>query len=451
MFILKYNILLINYIISWLTIFTFFVSAYTPYSECTTGRITSYDEYTEGGSCGFGIPKMYGAAPNESFYNLGEKCGICYELVAPNGVLLFMVDSFCPVKGNEKSCSGDMLHFDLHRNGFDTIVDEGIGRLNITFRMVSCDHNRNMVLKTKKDTSKYFFSFVIMYHNIGLRKVYYSFDNTTWTGLDREGDYNHWTIHRVDTLPLYIQMESISGEKVQTTIDEIIAGHQYDTGVQFKVPNKMYEPFSLKEVKSPKLENCCKLHDAFTDIYYEGKYIGEWQDVSNCEPDIAYTKNCYEGKKCVKVNFVDWKVYQFFNRIKPESRRYNAIKFMVKSESTCDKCLKLKLDEYDFYSISTSEPGKWEEKTIPLKDLGLDADRFRKFMFQGGKKESQIFYFDNIRLVKSDYQDDGLCHLNTIQDYNTFQENSQAIFNITMTNSIKFIVLIFSILIFYLI
>jgi len=386
---LKHNKLFIYYIISCL--FTFFVSAYTPYSECTTGRITGYDEYTEGGSCGFGIPKMYGAAPNESFYNLGEKCGICYELVAPNGVLLFMVDSYCPVKGNEKSCSGDMLHFDLHRNGFNTVVDEGIGKLNITFRMVSCDHNRNMVLKTKKDTSKYFFSFVIMYHNIGLRKVYYSFDNTTWTGLDRDGDYNHWTVHRVDTLPMYIQMESISGEKVQTTINEIIADHQYDTGVQFKIPNKMYEPFSLKEVKSPKVENCCKLHDAFTDIYYEGNYIGEWQDISNCEPDIAYTKNCYQGKKCVKVNFVDWKVYHFFNRIKPESRRYSAIKFMIKSESTCDKCLKLKLDDYDFYSISTNEPGKWEEKTIPLKDLGLDSDRFRKFMFQGGKKESQIF------------------------------------------------------------
>ncbi|ORX65585.1 hypothetical protein BCR32DRAFT_330336 [Anaeromyces robustus] len=381
---------------------------------------------------------MYGAAPNELFYNLGEKCGICYELVAPNGVLLFMVDSYCPVKGNEKSCSGDMLHFDLHKNGFDTIVDEGIGRLNITFRMVSCDHKGNMILKTKKEVSKYFFSFVILYHNIGLKKVYYSYDNVTWTGLDREGDYNHWTVRGVE-LPLYIQLESISGEKVQTTINEILNDHQYDTGVQFSIPNKFYDPFSLKEIKSPKSENCCKLYDAFTDIYYEGNYIGEWQDISACERDNEYSKNCYQGKKCIKVDMKDWKVFQFFNRIQPESIRYSAIKFMLKSENTCNECLKLKLDDNEYVNISTKEAGKWEEKIITLNELGINSDRFRKFMFQGSKKDSQIFYFDNIQLIKSDYNDEGQCHLNTIQDYNVNSNNNSGA--ITTKISIKLFLL----------
>eukprot|EP00833_Pecoramyces_ruminatium_P006969 jgi/Orpsp1_1/1181001/evm.model.c7180000075461.1 len=358
-------IIIKNYIIFIIINFIFFslIAAYTPYSECSLGRVTGYDEYTEGGSCGFGVPKIYGAAPNEAFYNNGEKCGICYEMVAPNGVLFFMVDSHCPVKGNEKSCSGDMLHFDLHRNAFDTIIDEGIGKTNVTFRMVSCDHESNMILKTKKEVSKYFFSFVILYHNIGLKKVYYSYDNSTWTGLDREGNYNHWTIRGVE-LPVYIQFESISGEKVQTTINEIISDHQYDTGVQFSVPNRYYDPFSLKEIKSPKVEGCCKLYDAFTDIYHEGIYLGEWQDISGCDRDNEYSKNCYGGKKCIKVDLKDWKVFQFFNRIKPETRRYDAIKFMLKTENACDKCLKLKLDDYEFYSISTKEAGKWEEKII---------------------------------------------------------------------------------------
>lgn len=71
-----------------------FVNPLTPLSECTLGRITGYDGYEEGGSCGFGVPKMYGAAPNQAFYNNGEQCGICYEAVGPNGVLKFMVDSF---------------------------------------------------------------------------------------------------------------------------------------------------------------------------------------------------------------------------------------------------------------------------------------------------------------------------------------------------------------------
>eukprot|EP00833_Pecoramyces_ruminatium_P014713 jgi/Orpsp1_1/1188745/evm.model.d7180000066909.1 len=348
------NKYLIFIFIIYYSIFFESTSSYTPYSECSLGRITGYDEYTEGGSCGFGVPKIYGAAPNEAFYNDGEKCGICYEMVGPNGVLFFMVDSHCPVKGNEKSCSGDMLHFDLHRNGFRTIIDDEIGRTNVTFRMVSCDHKSNMILKTKKEVTKYYFSFVILYHNIGLKKIYFSYDKETWTGLEREGNYNHWTINNVN-LPLYLQFESISGEKVQTVINEIIADHEYDTGVQFSIPNKFYDPFSLKEIESPKVEGCCKLHDAFTDIYYEGEYLGEWQDVSNCELEKEYSTNCYEGSKCIKINLIDWSVYQFFNRVMPETKKYSAIKFMLKSESFCDKCLKIKLDEYEFYSISTKE------------------------------------------------------------------------------------------------
>ena len=121
------------------------------------------------GSCGFGVPKIYGAAPNEAFYNNGIICGICYELVTPDNVLYFMVDSKCPVKGNEASCSGDMFHFDLYKNAFNSVVnDKNLGRLNITFRMVACKHEGNIILKTKSDVTKYFYSFVVMNHIIGL-------------------------------------------------------------------------------------------------------------------------------------------------------------------------------------------------------------------------------------------------------------------------------------------
>jgi len=413
----------LTFIISFFKFFSL-ISSYTPYSECTVGRITGYTEYEEGGSCGFGVPKIYGAAPNEAFYNLGDKCGICYELIGPNGVLFFMVDSHCPVKGNEGACSGDMYHFDLHKNGYYTIIDEGIGTTNVTFRMVSCDHKSNMILKTKPDVTKYFFSFVILYHNIGLKKIYYSYDNKAWTGLEREGDYNHWTIRNVESLPIYIQLESISGEKVQTTINEIIKGHQYDTGVQFSVPNKYYDPLTLQEIKSPKTEDCCKLYDAFTEIYHEGIYIGEWQDISSCERDNEYSNDCYSGEKCVRVDFKDWKVYQFFNRVKPETRRYSAIKFMLKTENVCNECIKLKLDDYDFYYISTKEANKWEEINIKLEDLGLESttEKFRKFMFQGRKVDSQIAYFDDIQLVKSDYNDPGICKINTIQDDEVYED-----------------------------
>lgn len=146
----------------------------TPLSECIQGRITGYDGYQNGGSCGFGIPKIYGAAPNEAFYNNGATCGICYELVTPDDVLYFMVMDYCPVKGNEAACSGDMFHFDLNKNAFDSVINhKTLGKLNITFRMVACNHEGNIILKTKTQVSEYFYSFVVMNHTIGLKKVYY--------------------------------------------------------------------------------------------------------------------------------------------------------------------------------------------------------------------------------------------------------------------------------------
>ena len=387
------------------------VKCLTPISECTLGRITGYDEYESGGSCGFGVPKIYGAAPNEAFYNNGEKCGICYELVGPNGVLYFMVDSYCPVKGNEAACSGDMLHFDLHRNGFLTIADKKLGKLNVTFRMVACNHEGNIIVKTKSKISQYYYAFVVMNHVIGLKKVYYSFDKSSWIGLERQGDYNEWKIDKIEKWPLYLQFESISGEKVVTQINELKSDFSHDTGVQFSVPKDMYfNVDTLKQISSPQKENCCKLNDAFTNIYDEGKFLGEWQDTSNCIRNIEYTSECMQGSsKCIRVELVNWSVFQFYNRIKPETKKYDSIEFYIKSENACNNCLKLNSDGKSFLSISTNSAKTWEKKTIKLTDLEITEEKFEKFLFQGSKADSQIFYFDDIKLVKSSYVDNGLC------------------------------------------
>jgi len=146
-----------------------------------------------------------------------------------------------------------MLHFDLHRNGFVTIVDKGLSFLNVTFRMVACNHEGNIIVKTKPTVSEYYFGFVVMNHVLGLRKVYYSFDKNNWTGLERQGHYNEWKIERVKSLPFYLQFESISGEKVITQINEIKSGFLYDTGVQFSVPKDMYfDANTLKQISGPK-------------------------------------------------------------------------------------------------------------------------------------------------------------------------------------------------------
>ena len=133
---------------------------------------------------------MNGGAPNEAFYNNGEKCGIYYELIGPDGVLYFMVDSYCPVKGFEEVCSGDMLHFDIHKNGYNKIEKRKLGKVDVTFCILAWDHKGNIIIKIVEEALEYYYEFGVMNHVIGLKKVYYSYDKNNWNGLERQGDYN---------------------------------------------------------------------------------------------------------------------------------------------------------------------------------------------------------------------------------------------------------------------
>ena len=96
------------------------------------------------------------------------------------------------------------------------------------------------------------------------------------------------------------------------------------------------------------------------------------------------------------------------NRFKAEAKWYSAIEFYIKSESVCKKCLNIKLNEFNWYSLSISEVDNWEKITLYLKDLGTESD-IESFMFQGASAESVVIYFDQIKLIKSNYVDNGTC------------------------------------------
>ena len=181
---------------------------------------------------------------------------------------------------------------------------------------------------------------------------------------------------------------------------------------------------TLEPISAKNKEECCKLNDAFTNIYEEGKFLGEWQDTSGSNRTIDYSSGCPQGSsKCIFTDLINWKVFQFRNRLKIEKKRYDAIEFYLKSEKECNNCLKLKIDDNDFFFINTTTAGIWEKKIIKLDSLGLTNDTFQKFMFQGRTVDSQIFYFNKIKLIKSDYVDNGLCADN-IEDDNGSVKNS---------------------------
>ena len=330
----------------------------TPLSECEQLKITKYP-YKGGGSCMFGTPTMYGGFASTGLYNNGTQCGICYELVGPDNVLYFMVDNICP------KCDNNMNHIELHEGGFNSIIEnKDIGMLNVTFRMAACIHEGNMILKTYNYTSQYYYAFTVMNHVIGLKKVYYSFDNEIWHGIDRELEYNCWAIKEQVKLPFYLQFESIAGEKVQTIINQIKPSFSFDTGVQFSVPNDTYFDIkTLEEKPSVKIEECCKKDDSYTNIYDEGQILGSWGDYSTCERDLKYTEDCFPGSnECIKIALENYNYFVLWNLIYPETQRYEGVEFLLKSESRCVNCLTIKSEDSEKILLSTTSPGIWEKK-----------------------------------------------------------------------------------------
>ena len=122
----------------------------TPLSVCTKGRISSYSEWEDGGSCGFnshtnaiGISYLYPLAPNEDLFNNSAQCGVCYEMVGPYGALKVRIEDSCNKDDDSGLCSGDMFHFKVADNGTSYLMGNN-DLSNVTFRTISCNYTENI-------------------------------------------------------------------------------------------------------------------------------------------------------------------------------------------------------------------------------------------------------------------------------------------------------------------
>ena len=131
----------------------------TPLSQCTKGRISPYNNWQNGGSCGFGSHStatgatyIYPVAPNQDLFGNSAQCGVCYEMVGPSGVIKVRVEDYCLKNNTSGYCYGDMFHFNLANNGVSYIMGNA-SLSNITFRMVSCDYTGNIRILTDKNAN----------------------------------------------------------------------------------------------------------------------------------------------------------------------------------------------------------------------------------------------------------------------------------------------------------
>ena len=383
-------------------------------SMCTKSRITYYEGYESNGACGYGaisslnLPSgMFTAAPNEAFLDGSNKCGVCYEMTGPKGSITFMVTDRCPASSNQEHCSGDMIHFDLGKNAFPSLVDLSVGTTNTTFRMIPCGLSGNVQVQLKDGCSQYWVGFYPRNHQIALKSVAISLDQQqNWIPLTREKDnfYQCQTTNFVQNAqpPFYIRLTSILDETVTVTLDTITSGKTYTADKQFSVPEgAFFEVETLEKIEKPKnAPQCCQAADEWSDVFSEGPN-GMWM-VSAYSGSInaRSTNNPASGTFSAEASLPQYAGAQFEARVDVPRATFDAFEFKVRASETADNALQLTIGGSTTKIDVSVVGGSYVTKRVELSSV-INSD-FKLIEFQSMKAGTTTYWFDDLKLVKKD-------------------------------------------------
>ena len=289
-------------------------------SSCTKSRITYYEEYKDGGACGYGdittltLPRgTYTAAANEAFYDDSKKCGVCYEMVGPAGTVRFMVTSRCAAVAGG-SCTGDMIHFDMGKDAFPLLVDPSVGKANTTVRMVSCELTGPVQIQLKQGSSPAWLALFPRNHNVGVRSVEVSVDQrATWLPMQRSRD-NCFTRSfsaqdPAPALPYVVRLTSIAGDSVHVVLDDVVAAKTYAADGQFPVASDAFFDIETLEKTAPPahVPACCAVPDEWSVVYDDDGLKGVWRDYSSkATVEMDVRESPASGSSCMRVTMDGW-------------------------------------------------------------------------------------------------------------------------------------------------
>ena len=384
----------------------------TPLSFCMKGRISPYTGWENGGSCGLGAHQnaissnyIYPASPNEALFLNSAQCGVCLEMIGPNGAIKVRVEDYCPK--NNKFCSGDMKHFNIANNGASYIMGNA-NIANITFRMVSCDYKENIKIKTASNVENYYLSFIVLNHNLAVSNVeIFQFQTNSWKNMTR--NQNYWIYYNMDNsikFPLEIKIYSINGDYVTVTINNLEKSQYYEANSNFIIPENTYFDVSdLKKVTQQidsDFKKCCERDKSdFTPIYKDG-YVNGGYTISNDDITIKYdSTDTYQGKYSLNAIFQKSANLTFKPSFPIRADQYNGISFNLKYSSISSNYLDIQL--YDIennpYKIFLTENNIWKNYSISF-DRILD-NKFKGIIFSYKSATNQILEIniENIELI----------------------------------------------------
>jgi len=147
--------------------------------------IATYYNATGDGACMFGPSPgdLMVTAMNAAEYNNAAYCGAYLYVVGPKGAVTVRVVDLCP------ECQAG--HLDLSREAFAQIADLPLGRVNITWQLVSPELSGPIAYHFKDGSNQWWTAVQIRNHRNPIAKLEYLNGNGQWVEVGRTS-YNYF-------------------------------------------------------------------------------------------------------------------------------------------------------------------------------------------------------------------------------------------------------------------
>jgi uncharacterized repeat protein (TIGR01451 family) len=147
--------------------------------------IATYYSATGDGACMFGPSPgdLMVTAMNAEEYDNAAYCGAYLQVTGPKGTVTVRVVDLCP------ECKAG--HLDLSREAFSQIADLYLGRVDITWQLVSTEMEEPIAYHFKDGSNQWWTAVQIRNHRNPIAKVEYLNDSSQWVNVPRTS-YNYF-------------------------------------------------------------------------------------------------------------------------------------------------------------------------------------------------------------------------------------------------------------------
>ncbi|HLM47906.1 MAG TPA: expansin EXLX1 family cellulose-binding protein [Myxococcaceae bacterium] len=162
-------------------------------------------------------------------YQQSAICGACAEVEGPKGTLRVRIVDSCP------DCTTPG-HLDLSREAFAKIADPVAGRVDVRWRLVTCEVQGPVRYRFKEGSSQYWTGIQVFNHRVPVTKLEY-WKSSAWVAVKRES-FNYFVEPKgMGTGPLRLRVTGLDGQTLEDTLPGIVGDNTkiFDGAAQFKV------------------------------------------------------------------------------------------------------------------------------------------------------------------------------------------------------------------------